>query len=76
MPMTTPLTRYEDLIAEGVLAPDAQQRACIARLTELAISLTRWEKRQPTGLRRFNPFSRTAPTPTGFYIWGGVGRGK
>ncbi|MEL6506554.1 MAG: cell division protein ZapE [Pseudomonadota bacterium] len=76
MPMTTPLTRYEDLIAEGVLAPDAQQRACIARLTELAISLTRWEKRQPTGLRRFNPISRTAPTPTGFYIWGGVGRGK
>jgi cell division protein ZapE len=65
--MTSLLAAYRQRLAEGELAPDADQAAAAERLDELAKKLGRW---QPGGW----PFK--AKPPRGLYLWGPVGRGK
>jgi cell division protein ZapE len=65
--MISPLAAYRQRLAEGELAPDADQAAAAERLDVLAQALGRW---QPGGwLNKSEP-------PRGLYLWGPVGRGK
>lgn len=64
--MTSLLAAYRQRLAEGELAPDADQAAAAGRLDQLAETLGRW---QPGGWFKSKP-------PRGLYLWGPVGRGK
>jgi cell division protein ZapE len=65
--MSSPLAAYRQRLAEGELAPDADQARAAERLDQLAAELERW---RPGGwLRKSDP-------PRGVYLWGPVGRGK
>jgi cell division protein ZapE len=71
--MTTPLARYDALVAAGELRPDSDQSTTVLRLDALAQQLSAAPVR--SGL--FARFLRHAPAaPRGIYMWGGVGRGK
>ena len=71
--MTTPLARYEALLAAGELRPDPDQRATVARLDALAAELS---ATPPSGGLFARILRRTPEPPRGIYMWGGVGRGK
>jgi cell division protein ZapE len=60
---------YDRRVAEGVLTPDAAQRAALPRLEAIREAL---ETPPRGGLFR----RRVPPPPRGLYLWGGVGRGK
>ncbi len=64
--------RYDQLIANGELRPDADQRAAAERLDQLQRELE--EKESGGLLGRF--LGRKSTLPRGLYMWGGVGRGK
>lgn len=70
--MTGLLARYEQMIANGELRADPDQRAAAQRLSKLQKDL---EAKRPGGLlaQFFNNGPRRAE---GLYMWGGVGRGK
>lgn len=64
---------YDARVAEGVLHPDAAQRAVLPLLEDIRVALETPPKKQ--GL--FSRLSRQRPEPVkGLYLWGGVGRGK
>ncbi|MEM6907719.1 MAG: cell division protein ZapE [Pseudomonadota bacterium] len=66
------LARYEQLIADGQLTADPDQRRAAQRLDMLQKEL---EAKRPGGLiAQF--FNRGPRRPKGIYMWGGVGRGK
>ena len=79
----SPLTRYRDEVASGVLQPDPVQERVMTSLDRVHGDLLRTPVRSAPnargglfgGLRRKRP-----PEPiqvvTGAYLWGGVGRGK
>ncbi|MEO1489607.1 MAG: cell division protein ZapE [Pseudomonadota bacterium] len=66
------LARYEQLIADGQLRADPDQRIAAVRLDRLQKEL---EEHRPGGLiAQF--FGRGPGRARGLYMWGGVGRGK
>ena len=65
--MTSLLAAYRQRLAEGELAPDADQAAAADRLEALAKALERWK---PGG------WPIKSKPPRGLYLWGPVGRGK
>lgn len=66
------LARYEELVGDGQLKPDPDQRRAAERLDDLQQEL---EAEAPGGwLSRI--FGRADKRPRGVYMWGGVGRGK
>ncbi len=65
--MTSLLAAYRQRLAEGELAPDADQARAAERLEGLEKALEDW---QPGGW----PFK--SKPPRGIYLWGPVGRGK
>jgi len=67
--MSTPLERYEALVATHDFHHDAEQRKVAQALDRLHEKLVN----QPEP-RWWRPGRRTAPK--GLYLWGGVGRGK
>jgi cell division protein ZapE len=69
--MATFLEIYEQKLASGLLAPDADQRRAAAALDALRKSLE--APVQKTGWRLFK---KPAAAPKGLYLHGGVGRGK
>lgn len=70
--MSGMLVRYEKLVAQGELRPDADQRRAAQRLDRLQKDL---EAESAGGLlsQLFRP---KKVRPQGVYMWGGVGRGK
>ncbi|MEQ6249703.1 cell division protein ZapE [Sulfitobacter sp. HNIBRBA3233] len=60
--------RYDQMIAEGTLAPDPAQEAVLPEFDRIRAAL---EKPVKKGL-----FRRAPEPPKGLYLWGGVGRGK
>ena len=70
--MTGPLERYQTLVTEGALAPDAAQAAAAARLDALSRELAALSN----GGSLSRLFSRASAPPNGLYLWGAVGRGK
>lgn len=68
------LARYDALIANAELRPDADQRAAAERLAQLQDEL----EVPPTSTGLFGKLFGSKPTadPRGVYLWGGVGRGK
>ncbi|MEL7197256.1 MAG: cell division protein ZapE [Pseudomonadota bacterium] len=70
--MTGMLARYEQLIADGQLTADPDQRIAAKRLDALQKEL---EAEQPGGLFA-QLFGKGPVRPKGVYMWGGVGRGK
>jgi cell division protein ZapE len=69
---------YGALLAQGAIAADPAQAACIARLAALADRLDRWRRRRhglAGGIADFLSRAETE-TPRGLYICGPVGRGK
>ena len=70
--MARMLARYEQLIANGELRDDPDQRRAAERLDVLQREL---EAEKPGGLLS-QLFARKAVRPQGLYMWGGVGRGK
>jgi len=71
--MTGFYARYQGLIANGELKPDADQDACAQRLAQLQEEL---EAIPPRGSVLWRMFSKKPTAPRGIYMWGGVGRGK
>ncbi len=67
--MTTPLERYEELLASGEFQPDPAQREVVDALDTLHHQLV---DQRPRRWWRPGP----ARAPRGLYLWGGVGRGK
>ena len=65
--MNSPLAAYEQRLAAGDLAPDADQRRAAERLERLAQELARWKPKAWFG---------KGAMPRGLYLWGPVGRGK
>ena len=66
--------RYADLVAAGELRVDPEQAAAAERLDALQREL---EAPQPgPGLMGRLLGRKSAPSPRGVYMWGGVGRGK
>ncbi|WP_373490991.1 cell division protein ZapE [Parasphingorhabdus sp.] len=65
--------RYQALIAQGELRPDADQQACAERLARLQEEL---ETVPPRGSLLWRTFGKKPQPPKGVYMWGGVGRGK
>lgn len=65
--------RYQKLIAQGELKPDADQDVCARRLALLQEEL---EAVPPRGSILWRALRKKAPPPKGVYMWGGVGRGK
>ena len=65
--MTSLLAAYRQRLAEGELAPDADQARAAERLEALTKALAGWS---PGGW----PFK--SKRPRGIYLWGPVGRGK
>lgn len=70
--MARMLARYEQLIANGELRDDPDQRNAAERLDALQREL---EAEKPGGLLS-QLFARKTARPQGIYMWGGVGRGK
>ncbi len=71
--MTGFYARYQALIANDELKPDADQDACAQRLAQLQDEL---EAIPPRGSVLWRMFSKKPTAPRGIYMWGGVGRGK
>jgi len=71
--MTTPLARYERLVEAGEIRPDPDQRAAVARLTDVAAAL---EAEPPKGSILWRMLRKRPEPVRGLYMWGGVGRGK
>ncbi|MEE4200471.1 cell division protein ZapE [Erythrobacter sp.] len=70
--MTRMIARYEQLIANGELREDRDQRRAALRLDALQKEL---EAERPGGLlSQF--FAKKPERARGVYMWGGVGRGK
>ena len=65
--MTSLLAAYRRRLAEGELAPDADQARAAEQLEALEKALERWK---PGG------WPVKAKPPRGLYLWGPVGRGK
>jgi len=65
--------RYQALIAQGELKPDADQEACAQSLGRLQAEL---EAVPPRGSLLWRTFGKKPAAPKGIYMWGGVGRGK
>ena len=59
-----------DAVAAGRLEADAAQAEAAERLTRLCEAIARWRGGRGGLLRR------ARPSPTGLYLWGGVGTGK
>ena len=70
--MARMLARYEQLIANGELRDDPDQRRAATRLDALQKDL---EAERPGGLLT-QLFAKKQVRPKGVYMWGGVGRGK
>lgn len=70
--MARMLARYEQLIANGELRDDPDQRRAATRLDAMQKEL---EAEKPGGLLT-QLFAKKAVRPQGVYMWGGVGRGK
>ena len=65
--MSSLLAAYRQRLAEGELAPDADQARAAEQLEVLEKALERWK---PGG------WPIKAKPPRGLYLWGPVGRGK
>jgi len=69
------IARYEQLIANGELRADPDQRRAAERLNRLQQELEAGPPKQ--GLfTRLTGMGTAPPDPRGVYLWGGVGRGK
>src|SRR5262245_40318458 len=65
--MPSPQGAYNERLAAGDLAPDADQARAAERLDALAQELSRW---------RPDALFAAGDVPRGLYLWGPVGRGK
>lgn len=72
--MTGIIARYDELVAGGELRPDPEQRAAAERLERLQRELE--APVASSGLIGKLFGRKSAPSPRGLYLWGGVGRGK
>lgn len=81
-PMESMLTAYHAALSAGKIKPDAMQQAAVGRMDALARTLARSpDRRRPHGWQRLRQLltparKRQAAAPCGFYLYGGVGRGK
>ncbi len=66
----TPTEALAEAVAAGRLEPDAGQVEAAQRLTRLCAAIARWRG------GRGGLFRKARPSPTGLYLWGGVGTGK
>lgn len=68
--MATPISMWRERVDSGALSEDADQERAAQALTELYTRLKSWKPgHKPL-------FGKPKPSPTGLYLWGGVGRGK
>lgn len=65
--------RYQQMIAQDELQPDADQDRCAQRLAVVQEEL---EAVPPKGSILWRAFGKKPEPPRGVYMWGGVGRGK
>ena len=71
--MSTVLARYQALVANHELRPDAEQEAAARRLDALQREL---EAAPTRGSVLWRALGRQPDPPKGVYLWGDVGRGK
>jgi len=70
--MASLLDIFEQKQQTGGLSPDADQRRALEGLEGLRQALAGYDPKRKTGWL----FRKSAPAPRGFYLHGGVGRGK
>lgn len=70
--MTTLLDIFEQKQQTGGLTPDADQRRTLEGLESLRLALAGYDPARKTGWL----FRKRPAAPKGFYLYGGVGRGK
>lgn len=68
----SPLARYQQQLASGILMPDQAQAEAAALLDDLYHRVLSSDQRK----RRLFGFKRRLEPEIGLYFWGGVGRGK
>lgn len=61
---------YDQKLKAGIIAPDPDQHRAVTALEQLRATLA---EAKPSG---WWPFGKKSPAPKGFYLHGGVGRGK
>lgn len=75
-----PIKLYDAQVEQGVLSPDAEQRAVMRKLDSIAGDLTRRSSWRPPSrsvfARWIKPNEHCITGIKGLYLWGGVGRGK
>jgi len=75
-----PFSRYETEVEQGILTPDAEQRAVMEKLHTIGADLTRRRSWHPPSrsvfARWMKPTDYKVDGIRGLYLWGGVGRGK
>ncbi len=69
--MTTLTDIYDQRVKDGAFTPDDDQRRALEALEQLRRQLEAPVEKSFLGL-----FKKAAPAPKGFYLYGGVGRGK
>ena len=69
---TSPLARYQQQLASGMLMPDQAQAEAAALLDDLYQRVLGAAQRKPSLFR----WKRKREPEVGLYFWGGVGRGK
>jgi cell division protein ZapE len=75
--MTRPLVeRYDALVIERGLHPDASQRAAVKKLQALVDALAKGQAPSAPLPRVLRAFFWQEERPRGLYLWGPVGRGK
>jgi len=67
---------YDEKAARGEIKADPAQRAVLPALESLRSYLESAPKRKKTGFLAGLFGGKAEPAPKGFYLWGGVGRGK
>lgn len=76
--MSSPQTKYVELVASGAINADPAQSKAMAALSRLGDDL--YEYQDQMGKKgwaaRLGIGGKKRPPPKGLYLWGGVGRGK
>ena len=76
--MPSPKETYRKLIADGAINADEAQAAVVEKLDDLAREIEAYagQMGKQGWAARLGIGAKKRPPPRGFYMWGGVGRGK
>ena len=72
----SPLTKYDQEVAQGKLVDDEHQRQVIKKLERVYEEVQNYQPGKRNVFSRFFSIRRTTNAPRGIYLYGAVGGGK